>query len=227
MRYLLGLFTIFSFFLFCEEEVISLESHESALHLDDENYHLMMDRIGEILNEYSPDPSDVLDTQIKNSLTEPLILVNTTLQRLYLVESGTILNSYPVSTSKNGLGQEDDSFMTPVGLHRVHDKIGEGAEPLAIFKSRVLTGDIAIVEKGGTSIVARILRLQGLEEGFNRGTNLDGKLVDSYERYIYIHGTNNVEEVGMPVSTGCIRMVPSDVIDLFDKVSEGSIVYIY
>jgi hypothetical protein len=159
--------------------------------------------------------------------TEPLILINTKSQKLYLLEAGTILNSYPVSTSINGIGQEEGSLKTPAGLHRIHTKIGEGAAPFAIFKSRVLTGDIADPVKGGDSIVGRILRLEGLEKGFNQGTSLFGTVVDSLKRYIYIHGTNDVESIGTPSSKGCVRMVPFDVVALFDKVPGESIVYIY
>ena len=59
--------------------------------------------------------------------------------------------------------------------------------------------------------------LGGMEPGKNRGGD-----VDSHERYIYIHGTNEEHKIGTPVSHGCIRMKNADVIDLFDQVEAGT-----
>jgi lipoprotein-anchoring transpeptidase ErfK/SrfK len=42
-----------------------------------------------------------------------------------------------------------------------------------------------------------------------------------------IHGTNNAASIGGAVSSGCIRMMNADVIDLFDRVKVGSRVYVY
>lgn len=42
-----------------------------------------------------------------------------------------------------------------------------------------------------------------------------------------IHGTNNAASIGGAVSSGCIRMMNADVIDLYDRVAIGSRVYVY
>ena len=160
-------------------------------------------------------------------LTECLILINISTQRLHLLAKNGILKSYRISTAAKGAGQEEGSNMTPLGFHRVQDKIGDGADPFAVFKSRKLTGNIALPEAGGNAIVGRILWLQGLQPGFNQGNNSEGTVVDTYSRHIYIHGTNDAEDIGKAVSIGCIRMLPCDVIDLFNRVTEGTPVHIY
>jgi lipoprotein-anchoring transpeptidase ErfK/SrfK len=42
-----------------------------------------------------------------------------------------------------------------------------------------------------------------------------------------IHGTNNAGSIGGAVSSGCIRMMNADVIDLYERVSIGAPVYVY
>ena len=168
----------------------------------------------------------LLCAQTGSLFTNQVILVNTTSQRLHFIASG-IDKSYPVSTSYYGVGQEEGSYQTPLGLHRICEKSGDVEHPFAIFKNRAPTGETASPLREGDLIVGRILRLEGLQERFNRGKNCSAKVVDSLERYIYIHGTNDTESIGTPVSKGCVRMVPSDVVDLFDQVAEQSIVLIY
>lgn len=155
------------------------------------------------------------------------ILVNVTDQRLHLVNKQKWIASYPISTAKNGVGQEEGSGKTPLGLHLIESKIGDGAAPFEIFSSRISTGKMAEPVVGGDAIVGRILWLKGVELGINQGKDRQGKVVDTYSRYIYIHGTNDVENIGKAVSAGCIRMKPSDVITLFEKVTEKTPVYIY
>jgi lipoprotein-anchoring transpeptidase ErfK/SrfK len=41
-----------------------------------------------------------------------------------------------------------------------------------------------------------------------------------------IHGTNQPEYIGQAISSGCIRMVNEDVIDLFDRVKPGATVVV-
>ncbi len=131
---------------------------------------------------------------------------------------------YPVSLGEKGLGNEDGSGKTPTGHHLIFQKVGENAPLGTIFSSRKATGK---VWKQGDPhqenlILTRILWLEGTEEGVNRG---DG--VDTQKRYIYIHGTNCQEAVGKKdVSHGCILMKNSDVIELFEQVSEGDHVII-
>jgi len=156
-----------------------------------------------------------------------LILVNAVDQKLHLLINDKYHCSYTVSTAKKGEGQEIKSGRTPLGLHLIKKKIGEGADPLAIFQSRINTKEKAPLNRLSDHIVARILRLDGLQERYNKGLNSEGTLVDSYQRYIYIHGTNEIQKIGKPASKGCIRLHPIDMIDLFDQVVTSTLVYIY
>ncbi|HUI93696.1 MAG TPA: L,D-transpeptidase [Chitinivibrionales bacterium] len=156
------------------------------------------------------------------SVPERFLLVDTSKQRLSVIESGALVKEYPVSTSKFGTGNNEGSFKTPRGVHRVREKYGHGAPAGRVFRDRLDTGeDWPVGAPGGNVILSRILRLEGCEEGVNRGSG-----IDSYERYIYIHGTNNEAAVGSPASHGCVCMKNSDVIDLFDIVPEGTVVLI-
>lgn len=152
--------------------------------------------------------------------------IDTRLQRLYLWEpypdGDMLIREYPVSTAKNGLGERNGSFCTPRGRHRIAEKIGADQPLYAVFKSRVPTGEVwspALDAKKPDCdwILSRILWLDGMEEGKNRGGT-----VDSHSRYIYIHGTNEEYLVGKPVSHGCIRMKNDDVAELFELVETGT-----
>ncbi len=158
--------------------------------------------------------------------TQYQLFVNINQQRLHLVKSREWIKSYVVSTAFNGVGQEDGSGKTPLGLHVIASKVGEGAAPYAVFKARELTGEIAQPNSSERSITSRILWLRGLEPQFNQGSR-NGIIVDTYKRYVYIHGTNDLEHLGQPVSKGCVCLSPEDTIDLFNQVSEGTQVYIY
>jgi lipoprotein-anchoring transpeptidase ErfK/SrfK len=168
-----------------------------------------------------------LCNRINLQMTEWLILVNVTTQKMHLLQSKTIKYSYPISTGKNGVGQTLNSGKTPLGLHCIASKIGTNEHPLAIFKNQRLTGDIATIQEGGEDIVGRILQLIGLQPGFNQGINDEGTCVDTLERKIYIHGTNDPFNIGKPVSHGCVRMLCDDVVDLFHKAPAGTLVFIY
>ncbi|MFN3875302.1 MAG: L,D-transpeptidase family protein [Flavobacteriales bacterium] len=145
-------------------------------------------------------------------------------QRLFHVVGGTLIAEFAIATSKSGLGSEQDSYRTPTGLHRVAEKHGHGVSQFGILKDRIFTGELADSDSEGADkdwITSRILWLEGLEEGVNRGG-----AVDSYARYIYIHGTANERSVGAPSSRGCIRMRNADVIALFNAVPVGALVAI-
>jgi len=145
---------------------------------------------------------------------------------MYLCEAGEVIKQYPVSTALNGCGCEENSFKTPTGLHQISEKIGDGEPVGMLFKGRQATGDLidietSVMDTGKDQITSRILWLGGLEPGINQG---DG--VDSHDRYIYIHGTNEEGRIGHAVSHGCIRMKNTDVVELFDLVNEGTAVII-
>ncbi|MEM6279932.1 MAG: L,D-transpeptidase, partial [Verrucomicrobiota bacterium] len=130
---------------------------------------------------------------------------------------GALVKTYPVSTSKFGLGNEKGSYRTPLGKMEVAEKIGHGKPAGAVFKSRKWTGEILKPNAPGRDpIVSRILWLNGLEP----------KNKNTYSRCIYIHGTAAEYSIGKASSYGCIRMKSRDIIDLFGKVGEGSKVFI-
>ena len=130
-----------------------------------------------------------------------------------LLEDGAPLATYPVSTSKFGLGDVPGSSGTPLGRLEIAKKIGDGAPSGAAFKDRRRTGEIVPPDAPGRDIiVTRILWLRGEEAQNSR----------AYSRYIYIHGTPEERNIGLPVSYGCVRMRSSDVIELFNIVGHGA-----
>ena len=142
-------------------------------------------------------------------------------QRLHLLKQGVEQLNYPVSSALNGPGERMNSGCTPRGLHRIRACIGKDQLSGAVFVGRRPSGEIyapALAQQYPQRdwILSRILWLGGLQPGFNRYGQ-----VDSQARYIYIHGTNEEDRLGQPVSHGCIRMANADVIDLFDRVKAG------
>jgi UDP-N-acetylmuramate--alanine ligase len=153
---------------------------------------------------------------------ERYLIVDTSAQELSVVENGRIDKKYCVSTSSRGTGNREGSFQTPQGVHRICEKYGEGAPAGRIFRDRVDTGENwPVGAQGENLILTRILRLEGLERGINKGPG-----IDSYDRYIYIHGTNSEHRIGTPNSQGCVCMKNADIIELFDSIEEDAIVFI-
>ena len=147
-------------------------------------------------------------------------------QRLYLIENSLIKASYPISTSKYGEGSIENSFKTPLGKHSIKEMIGEEAEINTIFTSRINTKRSATIidqfeDTDNDYVTTRIMWLDGEEDGLNKGGN-----VDSFRRYIYIHGTHEEGLIGTKASHGCIRMFNYDVIELFNLVNIGTKVLI-
>jgi len=157
---------------------------------------------------------------------ELLLVVDVTTQQLFLLKKGIIERIYSISTSVYGTGSEVNSYKTPLGKHKISEKIGEGLPEGAILKGRRWTGAIANIIKEPIDtefdvVTSRILWLTGLEEGKNLGSGVDSK-----SRYIYIHGTAEEGLIGKPASDGCVRMYNSDVITLFDTVNVDTEVWI-
>lgn len=164
--------------------------------------------------------------------TRFLVTVAVRTQSLQVLEqtsdqsSGNFPKSYQcrhaclVSTSRFGAGQKMGSNQTPLGLHRIAEKIGAGQPIGTVYRSRRPVG---LTWRGSPQepIVHRILWLEGLEPGANRGGD-----VDSYSRYIYIHGTNDEIALGRPVSPGCIHLSAADLIPIFDLLPTGTLVWI-
>jgi lipoprotein-anchoring transpeptidase ErfK/SrfK len=139
-------------------------------------------------------------------------------QQLLLADRGEAVAIYPVSTSKFGINSREGSYGTPEGRHRVAKKIGAGLPVGAVMKSRRFTGEVLPINAPGRDpIVTRILWLQGLEP-HNR---------NSFVRNIYIHGTPEERNIGLPVSYGCVRMKSRDVIELYNRVGHGARVDIF
>jgi L,D-transpeptidase catalytic domain len=124
------------------------------------------------------------------------------------------------STSRFGTGQTEGSNGTPLGLHRIAEKVGGGWPAGTVFRGR---RPIGYTWRGmpDAKITTRILWLEGLEPGFNRGGN-----VDSHARYIYIHGTGDQRSIGKPASCGCIHLADIDLIPLFDLLPCGTLVWL-
>jgi len=132
-------------------------------------------------------------------------------QMLDLRHHGELMKSWPVSTSRFGLGFEPGSFKTPTGRFMVTQKIGIDEPLWAEFKSRQPTGNIAAPGGEHDGILTRILWLSGLDE----------ENANTRDRYIYFHGTNREDLIGTPASHGCIRLRNADIAELFDLVPEG------
>ncbi len=155
------------------------------------------------------------------------IRINVGEQKLYLQnEQGAAEREYPVSTSRYGVGNENGSEKTPLGLHRIKDKIGGsmpinmvmvGREPMGLLEDCINDG----IELPEDVITSRIMWLEGMEPGRNQGG-----YVDTYNRYIYIHGTSEEDRIGTPASIGCIRMLNEDVVELYRLVDIGTEVLI-
>jgi lipoprotein-anchoring transpeptidase ErfK/SrfK len=169
------------------------------------------------------------------STARPMILICIDVQRLYWWDHHGLPTAYAVSTAARGFGNRADSAQTPTGLHRVAERIGQGSPDRTVFRGRKAMGVAGgAMEARGREIkvpgvrndtpgltelhlddpiTSRILWLEGLEPGINRGEGCD-----TYRRYIYIHGTLDEAGVGGPPSShGCIRMRNDDVIDLFAR----------
>jgi hypothetical protein len=132
----------------------------------------------------------------------------------------TLRKTFRCSTSRFGIGEKAGSNMTPRGLHRIAEKIGGGWPAGAVFKSRQFVG-YTWQGMPEALITTRILWLEGLESGFNRGGDLD-----SHARYIYIHGTGNPLTLGRPASHGCTYLADHDLVALYDKLPSGTLVWI-
>jgi len=140
------------------------------------------------------------------------IVINVDKQKLEVVRGGTTTETFPVSTSRFGLGDDLHSYKTPVGTLEVCSKSGSELPEGAVIKKGRFTGEVLPPNAPGRDpIVTRVIRLQGLEEQ-NR---------HALGRGIYIHGTPEERRIGKPVSWGCIRMRSKDVVELYKQVQIG------
>lgn len=145
------------------------------------------------------------------------VVVSVKDQKLGLYDSGVLKKEFAISTSKFGIGDQPNSYRTPLGKHEVIAKIGHGLPTGAVLKSRSWNGEVLKPNAPGRDpIVSRILWLRGME-----GTNRN-----AMKRYIYIHGTTEECKLGKPASYGCIRMGMKDVVEVFEGVGIGAKVVI-
>ena len=168
-----------------------------------------------------------LNQQYPEYTQQNILLVNIDQQRLYQILNNELTKAFIISSASKGTGNNDGSGKTPLGAHFIRERIGDYAPLGSQFKGRQLTGRITPIIKtpeksDSDNITSRILWLSGLERGRNNGEG-----VDSYDRYIYIHGTDEEGLLGTPASHGCIRMANQDIIDLYTAVDLSTLVYIY
>lgn len=151
-----------------------------------------------------------------------LLVVDVPRQRLGLLVEGRLRLEMPVSTAAAGIGGAQDSYRTPPGWHRIQARIGEGMPSGTVFRSRIPTGACWRGEVSEEDLIlTRILTLEGLEEGINRGPGCD-----SLARYIYLHGTNREDLLGFPVSHGCVRLANADMVSLAAEAREGDLLLV-
>ena len=164
-------------------------------------------------NYISSDYSELLFVSIEN-------------QKMYHIKEGEIVKQYTISSSEYGIGSEAGSNKTPLGLHKIKEKYGTKTPINGRMIGRVFYGQLATIykdkQKSKTDdVTSRIFWLEGLEKGKNKGEG-----IDSYKRYIYIHGTSEEGRLGTPASHGCIRMKNKEVIDLYKLIEVGTLVLI-
>lgn len=148
-------------------------------------------------------------------------VVDVAKQELRAWQDGRLASTHKISTARRGVGNRENSFMTPPGWHEIAERIG-GDKPVgSVFVGRVATG--RVVNPMGWSatgevtdaILSRILWLRGLEDGVNRGPS-----IDTHERFVYIHGTIHEDMLGHPASAGCVRMANREIVELFDRIGD-------
>jgi len=157
--------------------------------------------------------------------TDRILSVRIGTATLQFSQHGKLVKSYVVSTSKRPPSNVKHSLGTPRGLHQIAERIGGGQPPGTVFKARVPIGqhysEVADAATHENLITSRILWLRGLEPDINAGGE-----VDTYSRYIYIHGTNHEDRLGAPLSAGCVLMRNLDIVELYENVRVGDLVLI-
>lgn len=157
--------------------------------------------------------------------THRVLLVGISTGTMQFFVGGNVIKSYVISTSRKPPSNQKNSFGTPRGLHEITERIGGGQPIGMVFKGRVPLGrhfsEMPENASDTNLITSRILWLGGLEDGVNRGGE-----VDTHDRYIYIHGTNHEERLGEPLSAGCVLMRNLDIIELYEQVRVRDMVLI-
>lgn len=159
----------------------------------------------------------LLGPALHAQMVQTNVLVSVRDQKLMLLQDGFRLATYPISTSKFGLGDNWGAMTTPTGTLQVAQKIGDHAPTGAVFHNRRFTGEILSPNAPGRDpVITRIIWLRGLE----------AENAHAYNRCIYIHGTPEEKRIGQPASFGCVRMKSADVSALYAQLPIGAIVRI-
>ncbi|MGY8987097.1 MAG: L,D-transpeptidase family protein [Flavobacteriales bacterium] len=198
----------------------SCNSQESKKVSDNKNEIIMETKKSEmeIVNEYLLYKNFEIENEI--------LFVSVENQKMYHILGNQIKTEYIISTSEYGVGSQNGSNKTPLGSHKVKEKIGDATPENGRMIGRIFYGQIATILSDTSrsetdDVTSRILWLEGMEEGLNKGEG-----IDSYLRYIYIHGTSEEGRLGKAASHGCIRMKNKDVIDLYKIIEVGTLVLI-
>jgi len=184
-----------------------------------------------LIQQYSHYSSDLSFFELLDlDEIDTLLYIDPNAQRMYYFNSCEH-REYVISTGKNPVNIEEGTGGTPWGLHKIDGKIGDGMPKGMVFQSREPISKFywECEENDFCGITTRILRLRGLEPGINSGPCAhrdDNHSCDSYDRYIYIHGTRHESKLGTPLSAGCILLSNDEIIELFDHISDGTFVYI-
>ena len=156
---------------------------------------------------------------------ERALFVRISTQTMQFYRAGALARSFVISTSRRPPSNVKGSLGTPRGLHQIAERVGAGQPPGMVFKARVATGhhfsELPASADTGNLITTRILWLRGLEPGVNAGGD-----VDTYDRFVYIHGTNREDLLGTPQSAGCVLMRNLEILQLFEDVRAGDLVLI-
>lgn len=169
--------------------------------------------------------------QLNCNPTKYTAVVKISNQELTLYRNQRAIKKYPISSAKRGIGQIISSRQTPIGLHKIVAKRGDSEPHYAIYKGGRFTGRVWPSNTPRhlhryDHIVTRVIVLEGLEPGVNKGRNKNGVTVDSQSRGILIHGTTMEWKLGTPASIGCVHLSSKDVIEFYNTVPEQSLVLI-
>ena len=175
---------------------------------------------------FGQNPIEITQKYQKKTVIKEIVFVSIEKQKLYHIKNNKIISEFIISSSAYGTGNKAGSNKTPLGLHKVKQKYGNNTPINGRMNGRVYYGEIATIYKDNTKsktddVTTRILWLEGLEQGKNKGEG-----IDSFKRYIYIHGTSEEGRLGTPASHGCIRMKNKEVIDLYKIIEVGTLVLI-
>lgn len=208
--------------------LVASTSSNAAIFQNNNYFSQVIDKVAKLYKSYYG--------VLSNSKAKHLVYVDSSKQKLYLLKKSSsskydiLTKEYDVSTSRFGIGNIFGTKKTPPGLHKVSEKIGHNVPLGGVFKQRRYTKRILPINssyaKGKDGIITRIIWLEGLEHGINKGFNKKKQNVDTKSRGIYIHGTRFENSVGKPASIGCIHLRNKELVELFKIIEKDTLIYI-